>query len=67
MRPTPAQLEREIARRTFRLDEEWLALEELLNLAQWYDGTLDARLLALPDRMFARAVIMLGRLGWINR
>ena len=41
-------------------------LERLLVYGQFEDGSLDARLVALPDRAFARAAHDLYELGWVT-
>jgi hypothetical protein len=42
------------------------ALERLLTLVQFSDGSLDERVLALPRRAFARAASCMYELGWIT-
>ena len=46
--------------------EAWAALERVLMLCEFNDGTLAERVVALPDRTFAGAVLDLYELGWIN-
>jgi hypothetical protein len=45
---------------------EFAALERLLPLLQWSDGTLDERIVALPQASFARAALLLYTLGWVT-
>lgn len=44
---------------------QWAALETLLAHAQFSDGDLDERLVALPRRAFGRAATALYTLGWV--
>lgn len=48
------------------LAAEFAALERLLVYCQFADGALDARLLALPERAFGRALSDIYELGWVN-
>jgi hypothetical protein len=48
-------------------ERDFAALERLLALAQFEDGDLDDRLLALPPRAFASAASALYELGWVHR
>jgi hypothetical protein len=45
-------------------EAEFVTLERLLAYCQFSDGDLDERLLALPDRAFARAATALYDLSW---
>ena len=46
--------------------EQFATLERLLAYCQFDDGTLDERILALPDHAFARAALDLYELGWVT-
>jgi hypothetical protein len=46
--------------------DEFAALERLLTYCQFEDGDIDDRILALPPRAFARVVLDLYELGWID-
>jgi hypothetical protein len=48
-------------------EQAFYALERLLALVQWSEGSLDERLRALPYRAFGRAAICLYELGWITK
>jgi hypothetical protein len=63
--PTVADVELAVAEATSRLQLEWAALEELLVWAQFEEGALDARILALPDRAFRRAAFLAAILGFV--
>jgi hypothetical protein len=63
---SPDQVEVVVASDSQRWAQEFAALTELLTLAQWSDGDLDKRLLALPDPLFARAALDLYALGWVD-
>jgi hypothetical protein len=47
-------------------EQAFYALERLLTLVQWSDGTLDERVRALPWNAFAPAALCLYELGWLT-
>lgn len=47
-------------------EDKFSTLERLLFYCQFGEGSLDARILALPDRAFAGAALGLYELGWID-
>jgi hypothetical protein len=47
-------------------EQAFYALERLLTYCQFGEGTLDERVIALPDRAFTRVVCDLYELGWLH-